>query len=186
MQEFLKKYPWLKGYDPYPETENPVCAFEWLPKGWVIAFGEELCQELDVALRKTELYNEAYVVEAKEKLGQLRLYFHPSNEEIENIIRKYEVISEHICENCGAVDVPMLNLGGWFSPYCRECFDKFNDKGRYKSFEEVSGKISEIPNVVKWRRYTKDGWQDFEMDISEIVEKLRKKSNREFGQCQAE
>lgn len=182
MQEFLKKYPWLKGYDPYPEEdENPVCSLFWLPEGWVKAFGEEMCAELDVALRKTKEYNEAYVVEAKEKFGQLRLYLYPSNEEIENIIRKYEVISEHICENCGAVDVPMLNLAGWFSPYCRECFDKFNDKARYKSFEEVSGKISEIPNIMSWRRYTKDGWQNFEMNISETVEKLREKERSHNG-----
>lgn len=45
--EYLKRYPWLRGYDPYPDPDEPSsCALGWLPRGWVEAFGEEMCQLL--------------------------------------------------------------------------------------------------------------------------------------------
>lgn len=181
MQKYLKKYPWLKGYSSHPE-ENPVCSLEWLPKGWVIAFGDEMCQELDVVLRKTGKYDEAYVTEAKEKYGSLRLYLHPFNTEIEEIILKYEVISAHVCEICGAVDIPMLNIGGWFSPCCKTCYDEINQDNRFKSFEEIADSDTQIPNTIKWRRYSKGVVQDFEADISETVNKIREKAKKE-GRC---
>lgn len=177
MQEYLKRYPWLKG-----SSEDAICSFEWLPKGWVIAFGEELCQELDIALRKTDKYHEAYVCEAKEKYGSLRLHLYPFNQEIEEIILKYEIISEHVCENCGAVDVPMLNIGGWFSPYCKTCYDEINQDNRFHSFEEAADGEMQMPKTRKWRRHSKDGWQDFEVDISETVCKIREKARREGRQ----
>ena len=178
MNEYLKKYPWLRGYEDI-EDENPVCSLEWIPKGWVIAFGEEMCQELDAALRKTGSYDDAYVSELKEKYGSLRMYIHPTNDEIENIISKYAAISEHVCEHCGAVDVPMLNIGGWFSPYCKTCYDKINHDGRFKPFNESMDSELQMPNVLKWRQYNKDGWQNYEMDIKETVDTIREKAKRE-------
>ena len=97
----------------------------------------------------------------------------------ENIISKYAAISEHVCENCGAVDVPMLNIGGWFSPYCKTCYDKVNHDGRFKPFDDAMDSELQMPNVLKWRRYDKNGWQNFEMDIKETVDKIREKAKRE-------
>ena len=101
MKEYLRKYPWTRGYDPYPENnEEMCCALFWLPEGWVDSFGEKMCEEIDYELRKTSFYDEAYVIEAKEKYASMRLSIYPTNDEIENIISKYEAISEHICECC--------------------------------------------------------------------------------------
>ena len=184
---YLKKYPWLKGYDPYPESEADLstCALNWIPEGWVDAFGELMCQELDAALRKTDQYDEAYVVEAKEKFGELRMWIHPPNEETDRILMKYEAISAHVCMHCSAVDVPMLNIGHWLSVYCRHCYDKMNSDGRHKPYDEVVDGDAEMPIVVKWSRFGKNGTEHFEMDIRETVEKIRKrcaerKANGEF------
>ena len=145
----------------------------------MIAFGEEMCQELDTALRKTGLYGDAYVSEMKEKYGALRICLFPSNDEIEDIISKYSAISEHVCENCGTVDVPILNIGGWFSPYCKKCYNKINHDNRFDSFENAKDGECEMPNIIKWRRYENGGWQNFEMDITSTVEKIREKAKRE-------
>ena len=129
-------------------------------------------EELDVALRKTEEYNEAYVVEAKEKFGELRMWIHPSNEEIDRILMKYEAISAHVCMHCSAVDVPMLNIGRWLSVYCQHCYNKINNDGRHKPYDEVIDGSAEMPTVIKWGRFSKNGREDFEMDISETVGRI--------------
>ena len=173
MKEYLNKYPWLNAY---PESDNPVCALRWIPEGWVKAFGDIMCEELDAALRKTDDYHEAYVVEAKEKYGSLRIHLYPYNDEIFNILLKYECISQYVCCECGKLDSPMLNIGGWISPYCKECYDKLNKDNRHSSFEDVIDGESTIPDVVKWRRCDETGWHDCEMDIRETVLKIREKA----------
>lgn len=176
MNEYLEKYPWTKGYDPYPEDSEPeICALSWLPKGWIMAFGEVMCDEIDLALRKTDFYDKAYISEAKEKYASMRISLYPSNEEIDQILMKYEMISEHICENCGAVDCAVLNLGGWISVYCEPCFNNINAAGRYKPYNEIIDTEAKIPDVLKWTRYSTNGAEHFEMDISETVEKIRKR-----------
>ena len=173
--EYLKKYPWLRGNDLEDYEWPSTCALNWLPEGWVEAFGEEMCQELDIALRKTEEYAEAYVAEAKEKFGELRMWLHPHNDEIERIVMKYAEISRHTCLYCGKIDIPMLNIGGWWSPYCRHCYDKINRDGRHKPYDDVVDGDAEMPSVIKWGRFSKGGHEDFEMDVGETVEKIRER-----------
>jgi hypothetical protein len=192
MNEYLKKYPWLKGYDQSPDQNEPSCALNWIPKGWVIAFGEQMCEELDIALRKTDEYDKAYIVEAKEKYGSMRMCIYPSNEEIERILMKYEAISEHICMHCAAVDVPMLNIGRWLSVYCRDCYSEINNDDRYKPYDEVIDGDAEMPAKIKWGQFSKErGHENFEMDISETTQKIReryaeRKANGEFKDSQCD
>lgn len=147
----------------------------WIPAGWVRAFGEEMCQEIDIALRKTDFYDQAYVSEAKEKYGSLRMWIHPSNEEIDRILMKYEAISEHVCQCCGCVDAPLMNISGWVSTYCKTCYDEMNSDGRHKPYEELANKDSKMPNSVKWSRFSPSGTEHFEIDISETTRKIREK-----------
>lgn len=187
MNEYLERYPWTRGYDPYPEDgEELVCALMWLPTGWIKAFGEEMCDEIDAALRKADFYDQAYISEVKEKYGSMRLWIHPSNEEIDRIIMKYETISEAVCMSCGRVDCGILNISGWLSTYCRECYDNINADGRHKPYDEIVNKDAKMPDAVKWSRYSTSGTEHFEMDISETTQKIRdkyaqRKANSEFN-----
>lgn len=176
INEYLKKYPWTREYGPYPENpdEELACALMWLPEGWLKAFGEEMCYEIDEALKKTDFYDKAYISEAKEKYASMRLSICPSNEEIDRILLKYETISMHVCEKCGAVDVPVLNIGRWWSVYCQECYEIINADGRHKPYDEVIDGDAEMPAKIQWGRFsTEHGHENFEMDISETVEKIR-------------
>ena len=185
MNEYLIKYPWLRGYDPYPETpdDEQVCSLIWLPEGWVDAFGEMMCEEIDIALRKTDFYDQAYVSEAKEKYASMRLSIYPSNSEIDTIIDKYSLISEHVCECCGRPNSSTLNMGGWISVYCRDCYNKINADGRHKQYDEIANKDAKMPDVLKWTRYSTNGTEHFEMDISETTRKIRDawKARQEFN-----
>ena len=141
--ELCKKYPFLipwnrrsgtlitegqsYGYWPGTAIEVPKYDFEYteldmMPEGWRIAFGEKMCEEIkDALLREggeTALH-EYRIADIKEKFGCLCWYDYYSSEEIEMIIRKYELISMNTCINCGKEATRVTT--GWISPYCDEC-----------------------------------------------------------------
>ena len=185
MSEYLKKYPWLKVYDPYSEDESEVdcCVLDWLPHGWVKAFGELLCEDLDRVIKAENLQDEFRIDEAKEKYGQVRIYCHPCTPAIQDVLRAYETYSEVTCCHCGSIEEVKFVPFGWVSPYCRNCW-KTIDKGRnLERFDALPNQ--ELPDALKWARYSKNGTEHFEMDISEITQKIReryakRKANGEF------
>ena len=81
-------------------TEN----LEWLsfiPEGWEKSFGADLRKELDDVLARENI--EAFeIIDVKEKWGELRIYFFPHDDVIENVIDKYSIISRSICRACGS------------------------------------------------------------------------------------
>ena len=83
-----------------------------------------LCKELQEACNK-EPGAKVIPMQIKEKFGSLQFYFHAENcseelnDELYNIVNKWEGISERTCMECGAAAV-MRNNGGWVSPLCEE------------------------------------------------------------------
>ena len=170
--EYLNKYPWLKAYDPYPEeNQEEICSLEWLPRGWVEAFGEFLCEDLDRVIKAENLQDEFRIDDAKEKYGQLRLYCHPCTPAIQDVLRTYEAISEVTCVNCGAVEGVKMTNFGWVEPLCRACCAKIHKNRNLEKFDALTEE--NLPITVKWHRYSPNGTQHFEMDISETTQKIR-------------
>ena len=99
-QPDTKKYPWLiSKYEAWnsegkPETEEYEL-FSDLPEGWLIAFGDMLCEDLDEVIRKDHL-TEFRIDQAKEKFGGMRLYTSGGNKETDDIIDAYSFLSENI------------------------------------------------------------------------------------------
>lgn len=185
MNEYLAKYPWLKGYDPYPEDNDPCCILEWLPKGWVEAFGEIMCEDLDRIIKAENLQDEFRIDEAKEKYGQIRLYCHPCTPAIQDVIRTYEAISETACCHCGTVEGVKMTNFGWVEPLCKPCCSKINRAMDSSKFDALPNE--ELPTVVKWSRFSQSGTERFEMDISETTKRIReryeeRKANGEFDE----
>lgn len=62
------------------------------------------------------------ILQIKEKYGQLRVYFSSDkyNENINNIIYKYENLSKKICELCG--DKSTIVTSGWIKNLCNSCY----------------------------------------------------------------
>ena len=184
MSEYLEKYTWLRGYDPYSEDPNEEsCILDWLPQGWVKAFGESLCEDLDRVIKAENLQDEFRIDEAKEKYGMIRIYCHPCTPAIQDVLRAYEAYSEVTCCSCGAIEGVKFVPFGWVSPYCRSCWKKIDGDRNLEKFDALPDE--ELPNSVKWTRYSINGTQHFEMDISETTQKIReryaeRKANSEF------
>ena len=180
-QELLKKYPWSKsrGWDEEP-GEQPYCMLEDIPDGWWEAFGEMMFEELDAALKAHNLVDEFYFEQIKEKYGALRMYASPGVPEISNILDKYEVLSENICIMCGAVDVPNIAIGGWVSPYCKNCYTKITSRRKAlgtKPFEELAAmKDCTMASELSIRTYKpNEGHERKTMDLRPTADKIRER-----------
>jgi hypothetical protein len=182
--EYLKRYPWSRGYDPYPEDKNEEsCTLDWIPEGWEKAFGEIMCEEFEKVIKENNLTDDFRIDEMKEKYGSLRIFCHPCTPAINNSVNTFEMISEAVCGCCGSIEGVKLVPWGWVFPYCRRCFGKIHRTTDFSKFDALPDQ--ELPIVVKWTRYSKNGTEHFELDISETTQKIReryaeRKANGEF------
>ena len=97
-----------------------------VPDTWKETFIPNLIDEIDQVLRKANFVDEYRILQIKEKFGTLRWYDNGAPEayydELQQIIDKYEDISEFTCVVCGKYDREevKMRLGGWVSAYCKE------------------------------------------------------------------
>lgn len=178
MSIYGKKYPWLRLRNLYTGkiyTEHD--AMDDLPEGWKKAFGSMMCEELDIVIKAAELEDEIIFEQVKEKFGELRIYFAPYNHEVNEIIQKYEVLSQNICIHCGKPDVPMIDMG-WVRPSCRDCYNKRTHRiaNTYEILSE--GKEGRMSDSYKVTRYSKTGNVETVYDIHETAEKIREEYAR--------
>jgi hypothetical protein len=179
MSEYGEKYPWLKRNrwddEEFDENNSWDCMDE-MPEGWKIAFGEMMCEELDQVIKEEKLENDFTVLQVKEKYASLRFYCAPSTPKIDDIVNKYEYLSQFICQNCGRVDISTLDFG-WLAALCKDCYEKHINCT--KPYEEVVCDDSKMPNIRKYRQWSKEydptGYKDFEVDISETVNEIRRR-----------
>lgn len=185
MSEYEKKYPWLKIYDPYPE-EGESDHFEpelWIPEGWVKTLWDTMCEDLDRVIKAANLQDEFRIVELKEKYGSMRMFCNPYTPKINDITRTYEMLSEAVCACCGSIEGVKMVPWSWVSPYCRHCYGKIHKITDFSKFDALPDQ--ELSNTLRWTRYSPNGTEHFEMDISETTQKIRekyaeRKANGEF------
>ena len=127
-KELVDKYPWLKPYNVWTGKLNEDYDYEytWLddmPNGWRIAFGEQMCEEIQAELERVNYVNKYKILQIKEKFGGLRWYDSsiPTDCAIWDIITKYEAMSYKTCIICGAPATRITT--GWICPYCDNCID---------------------------------------------------------------
>lgn len=109
----VQKYPFIGDYT-YTWLDN-------LPDGWRSAFGEQLCKDIQEVLDK---YNcEMFIMDIKEKYGEMRFYFMLSNDdaygEVLDVIERYREISRVTCLYCGKPADYVTT--GWITPICKHC-----------------------------------------------------------------
>lgn len=125
-KELIEKYPWLLPHNRW--TGEVVDNYDYsftelddMPDGWRIAFGEQFCADIQHELDKLrpETAADFRVLQIKEKFGQLRFYTNWVTEGIDEVIRRYENLSERTCIECGAPATKITT--GWISPFCDKC-----------------------------------------------------------------
>lgn len=149
-------------------------------------------EELGAAIKEAGLENEFMIYEIKEKYGQNRLYHSGGTKEIDDIIDKYECLSENICVSCGKPDVPMIN-DGWFSPWCFDCWKKdwrsreeYRDNVKLATDEEIMDAYKKcicdddpnMPDTITRRIFSNDNVTTMTIDISDTANKIRKRWER--------
>ena len=177
----ISKYPFLriKNNDIYPflnTEEIESCWLDYMPKGWVKAFGKQMCDDLLEVLG--DYANEWIIVQVKEKYGELRIYDLgcPSDlyDKVNRIIGKYSYISRFICVKCGSMDARMYD-DGWMSPFCEECFSKrmkelFGD-GEYTIKQFIVD--GEFEPFYKIRKFSDNGIIEEIIDVSDEWERIK-------------
>jgi len=136
-------YPWMNTPGLYPE-EKEYNFLNDVPEGWVKAFGQEWLDEIQSVYEKMNDDEKKMfkVLQLKEKFGIFTQYFSFTNDEISDIIEKYEEKSTKTCRHCG--EPAYFISTGWISPWCVDCAFKiggyFNVIGRnQKIFIEKLG-----------------------------------------------
>ena len=100
-KKLCERYPWLKIDDDYYCVE----ILDFIPVGWE-DMALDMIDELDDAIAFHHCEDEFEILDAKEKWNMLRVYVAPTNDDIEDIINKYERMSGHICPICGRYKTP--------------------------------------------------------------------------------
>ena len=128
-KDLLEKYPWLTPYNVWTgePLEDYNYEYTWaddIPKGWRLAFGDQMLEELDQLLRKYNFRDEYRIVQIKEKFGGLRWYDddgfpEEGYEEYRDWLCKYEDLSFKTCIDCGKPAIGFTK--GWIVPLCKDC-----------------------------------------------------------------
>lgn len=149
--------------DDYDYTYTEIDA---MPEGWMAAFGMQLCDDLKAALiadeaERTETPEERrkvagwhrtkmkdgdpddYLhtwkfVQLKEKYGSLRIYCNFYTPRVDDVIHKYDLLSETICIGCGKPATKVSQ--GWISPWCDDCAAKL----KYERFLPIDYDSDEV------------------------------------------
>ena len=126
------KYPFLVPRDMFGEEDEDYdysyTHLDSIPTGWRIAFGEQWASDVQSAINKLpeDERDKIYVLQLKEKFGQLRQYFSNYTDELIDVFYKYEDLSERTCIGCGAHATKISQW--WISPWCDKCAEKVRDK----------------------------------------------------------
>lgn len=190
----IERYPFLipRNWEgDIPKNYNYLYTkLDDMPRGWKKSFGVIMCEELREILLKENMLDDYYFSEVKEKYGRLCIYDNGSNRELQDILLKYEYISEHICIICGKFDVTLFD-DGWVCPYCDNCFieRKKEEHYRYLDYNErkenpfnkdkaMKFKLDDEPlqTSIHMESMGKNGCKHWDIDLTETINKIRKRN----------
>ena len=113
--------------------------------------------------------------------NSLRVYTNCYTEEIQEIIDKYEYLSENICIKCGKPDVKQITKG-WIYPICFDCYTHKSantEDQKMKLYREATeGSTDTMADSYTIRRFNIDGSSEHTYDISETANAIRKHYER--------
>lgn len=126
---FCLKYPFWKSKNVW-NGKFLGYSFTWydyIPKGWQIAFGKQLSDDIKKAGKATKKRLGKHIKweklisweQIKEKYGELCLYASASSE-IRDVLDKYELMSTGYCIYCGKP--ARYRTKDWISYQCGNCF----------------------------------------------------------------
>lgn len=128
-KELIERYPWLRKPSLYKKGEFvDGTMLDYMPEGWRIAFGEQMCEEINnEILTWDKIAREKFhVTYIKNRWGGMRFYVSNGSKKLYEIIDKYEEMSKLTCIKCGGYATYMSTR--WIAPYCKDCAAKLQGK----------------------------------------------------------
>ena len=185
-KKLISRYPFLLPRNAWTGKVVKDYDFTWtdydcIPKGWRIAFGKLLLEDLRDACLKTNWLDKLQFVQIKEKYASLRMYTNGAPQEVHDVIDKYEFISHFICIDCGSPNACIVNSYGWLLPSCEDCWNKDNKRREGKGWntlpweDVIDEERKPLPNEYKATISYKGVEETITHDISDTVNKIRKK-----------
>lgn len=176
-KKLLAKYPWFK--------------LDEMPQGWIAAFGELMCEDIQQELEKFDYVDKYEIVQVKEKFATLTIYDNgvPEGCKVHDIIEDYSALSEFICIGCGELNVP-CTIDSWIVPICKKCIRKMNYKNPEEKWDDFSKKQQPhmLPFYRVYRQWTpnKEKPEEISVDLSDKLDRIVKryaerKENGEFA-----
>ena len=127
-RKIIEELPFLqfKVWDPEVEKYVPNekidgTQLDCLPAGWRTLAVEMFRKIRDRLIEEggQDAVDNFMIDQLKEKFGEIRLYAHPTSDEVENIISEYERKSADVCCCCGKRATRVSK--GWICPFCDDC-----------------------------------------------------------------
>lgn len=128
----IEEYPYLQPRTMTTGEVHPDYDYQYivgehdLPEGWMQLF-LQACVDIKEPLVRTSDIHKFRFLQVKEKYGRMRLYHSGASEEVNDILDKYEFLSEQVCSTCGKPATTMTR--GWICPYCEEHIKKYTERG---------------------------------------------------------
>lgn len=153
-KRLVERYPFLemKRWDSSEPSDYHSTLLDCMPVGWKKTLGIQLCEELREELLRIDpsLLYKYRVSQVKEKYGSLRWYDGSYSDQMDDIVSKFEDISQYTCIVCGKINVPILD-DGWISPCCTECYKSHQGKswGDKLTDEKIESFIVDKPSLTR-------------------------------------
>ena len=135
-KKLIERYPFLRPQKVFfneleDDYDYTTTFLDGMPQGWKKSFAIQMCEELREELIKHNYLDEYRLIQVKEKFGGLRWYDcgFPIESKIDEIINKYEELSEKTCIVCGERATKLTK--GWICPFCDKCFEEYHNKESY-------------------------------------------------------
>ncbi|MCD6435791.1 MAG: hypothetical protein J7L15_05335 [Clostridiales bacterium] len=133
-KELIKKYPLVFGnkIDRTPYALFGIeCGDGWL---WLLdklaSYITDILEGRMGYVEERDVEKEFYVLQVKEKFGELRFYWQLEGncsktfEQISNVVSFAEYLSNFICEDCGSIHhVETRDVNGWLTTLCDNCYN---------------------------------------------------------------
>lgn len=170
---------WNRHKMRYDFADNYLNEYDAFGGGWGMLW-RMLIADLNPLIHKYNLQDTFQFEEIKEKYGEIRVYHNCCIQEISDLIDSYAAISSNVCQWCGRPD-SAVSKGGWVECQCKQCYEKYWSKRGYdKKYEEDFNTDPEKCKIAEsyiYRRFSKEGSRDFEIDLTDITDRYRKKWN---------
>ncbi len=170
-EKLIDRYPFLQprsirtGEIPEDFNYDYCCLKDEIPDGWWKKFGVLWCEDfLNVCKESNIDASKIYIVQAKEKFGQLRVYLNGYPNKWHDHEYAWDYISEHTCIKCGKFPVKMRN-DGWISPWCDDCFKEQHQKlsdAQLKMCDYVDIFKGRLVEYIKYQITEKNKYGDYE------------------------